>query len=213
MIFDLKHSFPLAVRILKEELGLLSALHCLLCFGWRKIWQRPFKPLASQLSNAKEEVLTRHQLEPVLLLEAALSVDLKINKDRTLGILRRVVRESGAQFIQFAVQSPSPQEWRAKSIDAKNEFAQKGLLQFFNAEAQVVSAPAAHFAFDVKLCHFVRLTQALGRPDLAPLFCGADEALFNQPELRVSMTRAETLATGHERCAFRFRWDENPQED
>ena len=162
MIFDLKHSFPLAVRILKEELGLLSALRCLLCFGWRKIWQRPFKPLASQLSNAKEEVLTRHQLEPMLLLEAALSVDLKINKDRTLGILRRVVRESGARFIQFAVQSPSPQEWRAKSIDAKNEFCPKRPPPIFQRGSTSGQRPGRTFCLRREALSFRAIDPGLG---------------------------------------------------
>ncbi|MBL90458.1 MAG: hypothetical protein CMH56_01410 [Myxococcales bacterium] len=213
MVFDLKHSFPLAARILKEELGVFGMLHCFLCFGWRQLWQKPFAALQRQNPISPAEALTRHQLEPVLILDAVLGLDLKLSQERTRSVLKRIVGESGARFIQFAVKNPPPEAWHQKSVSAKNEFAQKGLQQFFNAEAEVVSAPNAHFAFDVKACHFVGLARELGRPDLAPLFCGADETLFNRPELKVLMTREETLAQGHDRCAFRFQWDESETSD
>ena len=213
MMFDLKHSFPLAARLLKEELGLLGMLHCFVRFAWRKLWQKPFAQLVRPNPISPNEALTRHQLEPVLILDAVLNLDLKLSTDRTRSVLKRIVSESGASFIQFAVKNPQPEAWHQKSVSAKNEFAQKGLQQFFNAEAEVVSAPNAHFAFDVKACHFVGLARELGRSDLAPLFCGADEALFNRPELKVIMTREETLAQGHERCAFRFQWDESETSD
>lgn len=207
MVFDLKQSFPLAARILKEEVGVFSMLHCFLRFGWRKLWQNPFKQLVREAPISQAEALTRHQLEPVLILDAVLHLDLKLPQERTQAILKRIVSKSGALFIQYAVQNPNPEDWHQKSLSAKNEFAQKGLKQFFNAEAQVVSDPKAHFAFDVTACHFVRLARELDRADLAPLFCSADETLFNRPELKVVMTRHETLAGGHERCAFRFQWD------
>ena len=205
--FDLTQSFPLAAKILFQNMGLLRTVQVFILFGLKKITFRPFKALPKTKPLGRAEALTRHQLLPVLLLDAIFKTHLKIEPTQSLSILKQIVSQSGALFIQYAVQNPSPAAWHQMDTKAKNHFATRSLQQFFNAETHVVQAPQASFGFNVSLCHFVTLTTALGRSDLAPLFCAADEVLFDRPELHIIMKRDETLAQGHSQCAFRFQWD------
>jgi hypothetical protein len=142
-----------------------------------------------------------------LLLDSIFVSNMNLASAQSLSILKQIVSQSGALFIQYAVKNPSPKAWHQMDKAAKNQFATRGLQQFFNAETHIVQDPTASFGFNVSLCHFVTLTNELGRSDLAPLFCAADEVLFDRPELHILMKRDETLAQGHAQCAFRFHWD------
>ncbi len=205
--FELTQSFPLSAKILHKNLGLLLTIKVFVLFAIRKLTFRPFNTLNNKQPLNRAEALTRHQLLPVLLLDSIFTKNLKLSPKQSLSILKEIVGESGALFIQFAVKNPKPSTWHQMDLEQKNLFASNGLKQFFNAEMQIVKDANASFGFDVSLCHFVALTNQLGRPDLAPLFCGADEVLFDRPELQIEMHRKETLAQGHSKCAFRFNWD------
>jgi len=181
-------------------------LRVLVCFVARKITQRPFRNLERQGPLTLEERLTRHQLEPVLILHSVFRRDLGLQQNAAISILKKVVGESGARFIQYAIKNPEEKVWKSMGVDEKNAFARQGLKQFFNLVASITVERPFDFAFDVKKCHFVALTHELGRSELAPLFCAADQVLFSRPELKILMTREETLAQGHPRCAFRFTW-------
>lgn len=209
--FDITQSFPLAAKILIQNLGLLATLQVFILFGLKKISFKPFQSLRREKPLARAEALTRHQLLPVLLLDSILTHRLKLKPEHSLAILKEIVAQSGALFIQYAMKSPNPAVWHRMGTEAKNQFASNGLKQFFNAETHVVQDPKASFGFNVSLCHFVTLTKELGRQDLAPLFCAADEVLFDRPELHVILKRDETLAQGHAQCAFRFQWDADAQ--
>ena len=69
---------------------------------------------------------------------------------------------------------------------------------------ETIDDPKAEFAFDVTFCHFVDLTQRLGRNHLAPLFCLADSVYFGQEDVDIRLDRDTTLAGGDDRCRFRF---------
>ena len=205
--FELTQSFPLSAKILYKNIGLRRTIKVFVLFAVRKITFRPFKALTQKRPTDRAEILTRHQLLPVLLLDSIFTKNLRLPTTQRLSILKDIVGQSGALFIQYAVKNPKPSAWHRMDLKQKNQFASNGLKQFFNAETQIVNDANASFGFDVSLCHFVALTSQLGRSDLAPLFCGADEVLFDRPELQIVMDRKKTLAQGHDRCAFRFKWD------
>ena len=211
--FELTQSFPLSARILFKNIGLLLTVKVFVLFAIRRLTYHPFKKITDEKPIGQAEKLSRHQLYPVLLLDEIFTTNLKMPREKTLRILKQVVGESGARFIQYAVKNPKPKTWHEMNLEQKNQFAKNGLKQFFNAEMHVVNDPQASFGFDVSRCHFVALTHRLGRSDLAPLFCAADEVLFDRPELRIVMERKETLAQGHKRCAFRFNWEPSEYKD
>ena len=201
--FDLRHGMPTAIGVLRRELGWLATTSVLIQFlvaGLRD----PFRELTGPPPGPRER-FTRHQLRPVLLLDQVLRR--RFDAARVRDILGAVIAQSGARFVRHNVEHPDPERWRAMTGAEQSAFAQRILSRFGNAETTLVSVPPHDFAFNVSLCHFVGLTQRLGRPDLAPLFCAADSAFYGDPNVPIQLVRERTLAAGDDQCTFRFRFD------
>jgi len=202
--FELTRGLPIALRVLREELGGAERRRALLCFARRSAGGNPFAALGR--STTPGETFTRRQLKPVLILHDVLREDLGLPLPRTLAILGRLVAESGAAFIASNLSMPPRAEWEKLPAAEQRGFAQRVLDRFLNARAELVETPGATFGFDVRACHFVDLTRRLGRTELAALFCQADSVFFGRPESPVRLERATTLAAGGESCPFRFKW-------
>ncbi len=209
--FDLRHGAPVALGTLRRELGPWRALRALLAFAWRDWTRDPYRPLRDDPRPDRRERFTRRQLRPVLLLDAALREALGLSPDRSREILAQIVARSGARFVGSQVRHPTPAEWEALDPPGRRALAERILSRFGNAETRVVEDPAADLAFDVTRCHFVSLCARLGRPELASLFCAADRVFYDDPGLPIRLDRAETLAAGDPRCAFRLSFERAPQ--
>ena len=57
-------------------------------------------------------------------------------------------------------------------------------------------------------CRLAEGARAIGRPELASLFCSADAAFYNGTANRPTLTRPQTIAGGGTACHFQFRWTE-----
>ncbi|HBP23039.1 MAG TPA: hypothetical protein DEA08_35355, partial [Planctomycetes bacterium] len=151
----------------------------------------------------RREELTRAQLRPVLLLDAALAARGHDSAAR-LELLRAVVGESGAAFLGHELRGWTRARFQALDPAGREGVLRDLLARFFNMHAHPVADEAHDLGFDVGACLFAQLTQRLGRPELATLFCAADEVFFARPESPLRLERTETLAEGHSRCAFRL---------
>lgn len=210
--FDLTRGTPTAVSVLGRELGWSRAAGLLLRFVWRKITRDPFRSLKRTEPLSPGERFTRHQLLPVLLLDDLFLDDPSLDDDTARRVLGELVGESGARFIRYATGDPTPQRWERLSEAERQSLANSSLERFGNLEFRVLDVPQVSFAFDVTRCHFVSLCRELGRPHLAPLFCAADEVLFGDPRLGVTLGREQTLAEGGEACTFRLNWTAQSEE-
>lgn len=203
--FDLTKGLPVALRVLRSSLAPTELRRALISFVRRSIGKDPFRSLDPPTSPGEE--FTRHQLKPVLLLDAVLQQDLGWPRERAHEVLRDVVGETGAAFIDANLAPPDAATWLGMTDQARQEFAEGVLRKFENAEGTAVEVAADRFSVDMTSCHFAALTHRLGRPDLSPLFCHADSVFFGRPDGQIQLTRDETIARGDKRCAFRFSFD------
>jgi hypothetical protein len=59
-------------------------------------------------------------------------------------------------------------------------------------------------AFDIRRCFYLDTLTAYGAPELTPLFCGGDDALFATLPPSITWERTMTLGRGDDRCNFRW---------
>ena len=209
--FDLSRGLPTALGVMKDVLGWGTTVRVMRHFLWRKLTSKPFRELHRAGELSPGERFTRHQLLPVLILDDIFREVLEMEDEMLSSILGRIVGSTGAKFIAHAAGDPRPEDWQVMSGAEKRDLANRSLLRFLNAEASVVDAEPASFAFDVSRCHFVSLCGELGRPGLASLFCQADAVLFGDERFGVELRREQTLASGGSACTFRFHWEDNPK--
>lgn len=207
--FDVRHVYPTTLRLLMRHLGLRDSLRTLFAFAWRMLRENPFAGLGPAASRG--EAFTRHQLAPLLLMDSALREDLRVPAPQVRLLLEELVGATGSIFIGQAFGAISPARWRAMSDEQRTNAARAVFARFENAEGVPGEVGPDRFDFDVTHCHFAALTQRVGRPDLAPLFCHADSVYFGRPESSIRLERDETLARGDHRCGFRFRYEAPPE--
>lgn len=202
--FDLTQGIPTALKVLRQHLSRGQLAKLMLRYAWRDATTDPFRGLAPREVSPGEK-LTRAQLRPALILDSALREDLGVEPERSLQILRAVVSETGARFIEHNVPCPSRAEWEALSADEQRALRDHTAARFFNMTPRWLETSDAFMAFDVTHCHFASLARELGRPEVATVFCQADQLLFDDPTRSpLRLARTETLAEGGSRCDFRF---------
>ncbi|TNF30704.1 MAG: hypothetical protein EP329_13425 [Deltaproteobacteria bacterium] len=197
--FDARHALPIVWRVLRGRLGRVATARVVARYLAASLGRDPLRGVAP--SADPREPMTRYQLRSLLRLEQALA---GLAGPLATDLLREVACEVGAAFIA-ATHPPSHAEW-ARAGDAERRAFAEGLLRYFpNADGAVVGLAAGALDFDISRCRFAELTRELGRPDLAPLFCAADTRYYARPG-HGTLHRAETLAAGDARCAFRIRF-------
>lgn len=152
---------------------------------------------------ADKEELVRHQLRAAVRLDDA-TRHLGWDEDKRLELVGEIVALSGAQFVATMLRFPTQGAWEEASAQEKVAFVRGATGRFFNAEMAEVRADDQSLGFDVCACRFVQLAAELGRPYLAPMFCRADSVLFDRPDAPATLHRTTTIASGGERCDFRF---------
>lgn len=202
--FTLFEAAPLSLSVLKHSLTPAEFRRALARVVWRSLFSKPMRALPK--AQDEKDRFTRRQLEPVLVLQDALEQDLGLPKARSLEILEKVVSQSGARFIEKTIELPERASWERMDQAQRDGLVERIMARFENAQTRMVRAPTAEVAFDVQMCHFVRLTKALGRTELAPFFCKADSVYFQRPGLPVLLDRKRTIASGDAECDFRFRF-------
>ena len=207
LLFEGLIGYPTALKIFIAHLGWKKLLQLFPKLVWNSVILNPYHSLP-QAKTLKER-FSRHQLKPVVNLYETLCPIL--GQQKTLEFLKSLVSQSGAQFVAYNIPLIDANTWHSLAPESKEQHTTQIIRQFFNAEGQVVEHPLFDFSFDVKVCHFVQLTAQLGRPELAPLFCAADGAFFNQEEVPIALYREHTLAKGDSCCSFRFRFKEDSE--
>ena len=59
-------------------------------------------------------------------------------------------------------------------------------------------------AFDMTGCYYLETLTQLGAGELTPVYCRVDDVLYEDLSPELSWHRTTLLATGGERCDFRF---------
>ena len=199
--FDLTRGRWAALGVLRRRLGARAVLRLAATLARLELRGDPLAKLGPPLDQ--REALTRAQLRPVLLLDEALAARGHEPAAR-LELLRAVVGESGAAFLGHELRGWTRARFEALDGAGREQTLRGLLARFFNMHAEPVEEEGHALGFDVSACLFAQLTRRLGRPELASLFCAADEVFFARPESPLRLTRPETLAEGHARCAFRL---------
>lgn len=130
--FDVRVGLPTGFRVLRAELGTWRALRVAASYAWRALLAPPLRSPGA--GGDTRHRLTRQQLRPVLLLEAALRQDLALSAARAEDVLRKVVLTSGAAFLSRFMPIPAPWEWTAVDSLARERFVATLLPRMFNAE-------------------------------------------------------------------------------
>lgn len=208
--FDLTRGKWTALGVLRRRLGVRRLARLVAAVVYRDATHDPFKGLPAAADH--NERLSRMQLRPALILDDALG-QLGYGAEERAELVHEVVAESGARFLQHELRAVNRARWEGLDAAGRRGLLERLLARFFNMEADPLEgeelaanegAGAYDLGFNVTSCHFARLCGELGRSELAPVFCAADEVFFSRPGSPLRLDRPETLASGAPRCAFRF---------
>lgn len=198
--FDLTSSAPVALSTLRARIGLPATARVALRVVGLGLVADPTRALPRPTSTNEE--LALRQLRSVLLLAAAL--ERSFDRGTSREHVRAVVRASGTAFLDRFFADFSAEDWDAASDASRAAFARGLSTRIVNATLEGEVADASGLRFEVRRCTFVGWLGALGRADLAPLFCEVDAAFAERPGTGMRLVRPTTLAAGDDRCRFRF---------
>jgi hypothetical protein len=201
--FELTGGYAAALRVLVRELGAGGATRALAGLARRQLTTDPFAGLPAG-DGSVSEWLTRRQLGPVLLLDDTLQQDLGLDPAEARRVLGELIADVGARLLDRRFPALDAATWAAAPAAARAALARGVFDRLGNVAAADVDTTDASMAIDVRACRFVSLLGAAGRPALAPLFCAADDRYFARPGSPIRLARSGTLATGADRCDFRF---------
>jgi len=204
IFFEVFIQTPTAIITLVRELGVLRALAVAWHFAMVSFYYNPFKILL-KTRLAEHERFSRRQLKPVLLLERALELH-GVPAERRIAILGKVIAAAGTKFAALNAVIPNHAAWQTMPSAKRHGHIRKLLARFGSPEAEIVDASDDAMAFHITACYFVRQLNALGKPELAGLFCDADDDFFASSNLPIAFERPHTIARGHAHCDFRFRY-------
>lgn len=202
--FDVRTSLPIAVRVLRRHLRPRQVAAVLFRYGASSV-RDPLAGVSGQGWPAGREALLRHQFRAAMRLDDALAAVNSLAQDRCHAILAEIIAESGAEFLAGFAPMPRPEDWTAASPEQRRAWVRATVAQFPNADVDAIyTGDEAGLGFDVCVCRFQQLARAVGRPYLAPMFCAADSVHFGRNGSPVQLRRTTTIATGGDRCDFRF---------
>jgi hypothetical protein len=180
------------LRELRRTLGLSGALEVLARVAWSKARGEPFLELGPP--RDERDRLSRRQCADLILLDRALRTS--AGAEVAMAIVRAAILAGAPPFLDVMVPNLTP----LGLADEASGLAER----FFNAEGAARLIDDSHFCFDVHRCRFVELLAHARASHLGPLFCEADSAFFDGAHRPITLERTQTLATGGERCDFRF---------
>jgi len=193
-----RRSLPGALAILKRYAGIRKLPVLLLKLVSRSLskntWQSVEPP------GDERDILSRRQMDAAVVLYRLLVP--VTGEKKALECLEEIVLAGSIEFIRIVFGDIKTLVEITHSGDpAKFD---EVFRYFVNAEYIIRSFSSDTAAVDITRCRFVELSQKLGLPELAPLFCRGDEIVFNAEGSPVHLTRKGTLASGASRCDFRF---------
>lgn len=188
--------------ILLPELGIFPLLGLMGEIVLAQSRGEPFAALGTPVDE--QDVLSRKQLGPAVLLERALRKRVAARRAREL--TRRVVLESSITFLKLNVPLLRKKHVLGLDKNARHRFGERLAKKFFNADVNLSFEPDESIAFTVHRCRFVELLSAVGELDMASHFCQGDAHFFEQHQPDVRMTRTVELSTGGPHCDFHFAW-------
>lgn len=196
---------------LAERRSFLGALAILKRYtGFRNLPVLLLKLAAGSLGNSawqsieppgdEKDILSRRQMDAAVVLYRLLAPVTGAKK--ALECLEEIILAGSIEFIRIVLGDMKTLAEITHSED--REKFDEVFRYFFNADYIIRSFSNDTVEMDITRCRFVELSQRLGVPELAPLFCRGDEILFNSEESPVHLTRKGTLASGASKCDFSF---------
>src|SRR5690606_26381028 len=166
------HGLPTTIRVLRTQLSRWRTLRVI-----RRVilggFGDPLRDVPSEAWPPDKEALVRHQLRGALLLDDALAAE-SLDEDQRHALVHRVIAETGARFIQYALPLPAFDTWLAAADAPRLAFLRSATQRFFNGEMGDFIAEDRRIGFDVTACRFAQICRAMGREHLAAAFCAAD---------------------------------------
>lgn len=193
-------------RILLAEIGVLDTLRAAATIAAAERRGEPFAALGPpDNENAR---LSREQIGPAILLYRAL-LALDYERKRALEVTERAVVAGAVTFLKQTIGRIDRDEIEAMNEAERDEFARSRGEKFFNATVEWNSIDEEAVDFTVTHCKFPPLCEAVGHPELAPLFCKGDAKFFGEVEEGVELIRPHMIATGASTCPFRIQFSDD----
>lgn len=121
-------------------------------------------------------------------------------KETVLSIYRSMLQ-------QYFEDEAAKLEKSENSWNAFVEWVRKGNeANYINEYFQLkeVDQPEDCYGFDISKCFYFDILREAGKPELAPILCGYDSIFTSFVRDWIQFTRRETIATGDNRCTFRY---------
>jgi len=183
------------------ELGWLKALWLGLVVKWRVARGEPFGQLPP--SGSEAEAQSRAQIAPAIVLYRQIRA--RLGAQRSLQVTEQVVVAGAVRFLQQSIGALGPATLKAMEPGAREAYVKERGARFFNATMRWDEISDQAVRFTVTACRFPVLCQAVGVPELAPVFCRGDAVFFGSVQEDVVLTRSQTIAEGAETCPFALR--------
>jgi len=198
-ITDARVQLPLAgavVRLLWRRLGTGMTVRALVALVVARLRGEPWRPFPPAVSE--KDRLAREEIRDVVLLYRFLRP--RLGEADALAVLGGVVTMGAFRTFDYLLDPLDPEAMKSLPAEERAAFVQANIDRFPNAEARIEHAAPECVAFTVTACRFPVLVQAVGHPELAPLFCAADHAYFARRKVRLE--RPHTIAEGAGSCPF-----------
>lgn len=196
-----------AVPVLLREVGLVESVK----LGWKleaaKRRGEPFADLPKP--DSEDERLSREQIGPAIVLYRLLREGR--SQQEALRIARAVVIESALVFLRQSIGTLRRTEIEALDDEGRRQFVRQRGAKFFNATVEWDEISANRVDFTVTHCRFPPLCEAVGVPELAPVFCAGDGKFFGTVEPNTELVRPTTIAQGGATCPFSIRWKDDQE--
>lgn len=186
-------------RVLLQRLGWRALTGVGLRLAMARLRGEPYRGLGPPAGEKERQ--SRIEIGEAVLLYRALCA--RMPREAALEVVRAVIREAAFISFDYLLSPMSPSDLANLDDAERHQLVAENIARFPNADAEIEEAAPERVAFTVTHCRFPALVAQLGHPELAPLFCSADEAYFEE-RLGVRFSRPQTIAEGAPTCPFRL---------
>jgi hypothetical protein len=197
-----------ALDILRDELGIIRAIQVGAQVQIRRALGEPFDELDEPTS--RDEALSRRQIGPAIVLYRILRN--RMTREEALQVVERVIIEGAVVFLSNTMGRLRRRELLSMGDQERDQFVRTKGEKFFNATLRWEEISEDEVYFTVTHCKFPALCEAVGVPELAPLFCKGDFEFFGGVESDVRLERPHTIAEGADTCPFHIYLTESTDE-